>query len=164
MEITTRLPAEKERITNFYESCEKRHKFVEGIKDHAEKHLRKAKHDLSRAIREFEDKCWDWTIIKAYYAVFHVGNFLLLKNKGFFCKDHSCLLIALEHHELISKELYKELSDIHEKLSGIFGFDLTFQLRKLGQYDVYEWEKITQDDARLIILIAKKFVQFAENA
>jgi hypothetical protein len=25
-------------------------------------------HDLQRAIKEFEDECWDWTIIKAYYV------------------------------------------------------------------------------------------------
>ena len=163
MEIEKKLPNNPEKIKNYYENCERRHKYVEGIKEHADKHLRKAKHDLSRAIKELEDSCWDWTVIKAYYSIFHAGNYLLLKNKSFFCKDHSCLLIALEHHKLINESLYKELSAIHENLSNIFGFDLTFQLRKLGQYDVYEWEEITEDDAKLIVLIAKKFIQFAEN-
>jgi len=163
MEIENKLPKDKERISKFYENCERRHKYVSGIKEQAGKHLRKAQHDLYRAEKELADNCWDWTVIKAYYSIFHAGNYLLLKKKGFFCKDHSCLLIGLQYHDLIDEKLYKELSELHESLSDIFGFDLTFQLRKLGQYDVVEWEKITSDDAKLIIYIAKKFLRYVED-
>jgi len=162
-DISIKLPKEEKGISSFYENCEKRKKFIEADKDNHEKHLKKAKHDLFRAVREFEDKCWDWTVIKAYYAIHHAANSLLLKKKGFFCKDHSCLIIALKHHELIKDELFKELFDLHESLSDVLGLDLTFQLRKLGQYDVNEWEKITEENAKLVVSIAKKIISFAEN-
>ncbi|MBU0760147.1 MAG: hypothetical protein KJ858_00485, partial [Nanoarchaeota archaeon] len=100
MKIENKLPKEKEKVRKFYENCEARHKYVPAMMEQAEKHLIKAKHDFSRALSELDDRCWDWTVIKAYYSIFHAGNFLLLKSKGFFCKDHSCLLIALEHHDL----------------------------------------------------------------
>src|SRR3989338_346277 len=164
MKIQNKLPKDKERIKIFYENCEKRHKYTSAVREYADKHLIKAKHDFSRAVKELEDKCWDWTVIKAYYSIFHAGNYLLLKKKGFFCKDHSCLIIALEYNGLLDNKIYKELSDLHESLADIFGFDLTFQLRKLGQYDVNEWENITEDDAKLIVHIARRFIQFVENA
>src|SRR3989344_4551541 len=113
-DINIKLPKNAESLEKFYQNCEIRKKFISGNKQFSEKHLKKAKHDLYRTIREFEDKCWDWTVIKAYYAIHHSGN--------------------------------------------------AFQLRKLGQYDVDEWENIKESDASIVISIAKKFVSFVENA
>ncbi|MBI2631647.1 HEPN domain-containing protein [Candidatus Pacearchaeota archaeon] len=202
-EIKTKLPKKEEKIEIFYQNCEKRKKFISGDKENHKFHLKKSRHDLFRAIKEFEDKCWDWTVIKAYYALHHAANGLLLKKQGFFCKDHSCLIIALKFYKLINEEQFKELSKLHESFSDIFGFDLTFQLRKIGQYDVYEWENvknsglksgacseflntskiifnfsqsqvwslrknnflsIKEEDAKLIIEVAKKFLSYVENA
>ncbi|MEK6951844.1 MAG: HEPN domain-containing protein [Nanoarchaeota archaeon] len=163
-DLKIKLPKEKKSIGKFYGNCEKRKKFVAIDKENHKKHLKKAKHDLYRAEREYEDKCWDWTVIKAYYSIHHTANSLLLRKKGFFCKDHSCLIISLKYHNLINDDFFKELSDLHESLSDILGLDLTFQLRKLGQYDVNEWENITEKEAALIISIAKKLISFVENA
>jgi len=162
-EIKLKLPKDIRRIEKFYVNCEKRKKYIEGKKEYADKHLKKAKHDLFRATREFEDGCWDWTVIKAYYSIHHAGNALLLKKKGFFCKDHYCLIIALKHYDLVGGDLFEELSKLNDSFSDILGFDLTFQLRKLGQYDVNEWENIKESDASLILTVAKKFVSFVEN-
>ena len=153
----------KKKIKELYEDCERKHKFIEDIRKHANKHLGKAKNDLRIAKKEFENNGRDWAIIKADYSIFHAGNYLLLKNKGFFCKNHPCLLIALKHHKLISGEFYKKLVKIHKRLSD-FGFDLTFQLKELGQYDFYEWKRITKEDVKLGIRTAEIFIQFAENA
>src|SRR3989344_4283716 len=120
-DLKIKLPKEKEGITKFYENCEKRRKFVDIDKENNKKHLKKAKHDLYRAEREYEDKCWDWTVIKAYYSIHHAANSLLLKKKGFFCKDHSCLIISLKYHNLINDDFFKELSTLHESLSDILG-------------------------------------------
>lgn len=163
-EIRIKLPKKVRGIERFYQNCEKRKKFIESGKDNYNQHLKKAKHDLYRAIREYEDKCWDWTVVKAYYAIHHAANAILLKKKGLLCKDHSCLIIALKYYELIKGDLFKELSSLHESLADVLGLDLTFQLRKISQYDVNEWEKITEEDASLIISIAKKIISFVENA
>ncbi|MEK6826085.1 MAG: HEPN domain-containing protein [Nanoarchaeota archaeon] len=162
-DISIKLPKKENAIEKFYQNCEKRKKFIAIDKDNYKKHLKKAKHDLYRATKEFEDNCWDWTVIKAYYSIHHAANALLLKEKGFFSKDHSCLIIALKYNNLIENELFKELSNLHESLSDALGLDITFQLRKLGQYDINEWENITKEDASLTLSVAKKLISFAEK-
>ncbi len=162
-EINITLPKTEEAIKNFFSNCENRKKFVDDSKEHFKKHLKKAKHDLSRAIAEFNDNCWDWTIIKSYYAIHHGGNALLSKNKAQFSKDHSCLIIALKHYNLIDQSLFDELSKIHEKFSNILSMDLAFQLRKIGQYGVDEWENLTKEEAELILNVAKSFIKFIEE-
>lgn len=161
--VTIKLPTKKESVEKFFVSCAKRKKFVDDIEEHYKKHFKKAKHDLARAIAEFEDDCWDWTIIKAYYAVHHGGNALLSKNKSQFSKDHSCLIIALKYYDLIDKSLFDELVKINEKFSDILSLDLTFQLRKISQYSVDEWEDLTRKDAKLILDVAKRFIKFIEE-
>ena len=83
-EIKLKLPEKKESVEKFFFNCEKRRKFITEDKKNYENHFKKAKHDLYRALKEFEDKCWDWTVIKAYYAIHHAANSLLLKKRGFF--------------------------------------------------------------------------------
>ena len=75
-EIRTRLPKRRKTIKNFYETCISRKKFIKVESEEFIIHLEKAKHDLERAIKEFKDECWDWTIIKPYYAIHHAANFL----------------------------------------------------------------------------------------
>lgn len=162
-EIKIKLPKEKEEIENFYENCEKRKKFIKDTPEHYKKHLEKAKHDLGRAIAEFKDRCWDWTVVKAYYAIHHAANALLSRKKGFFCKDHSCLIIALRYHNLINESLFKELSKLNEAFSNILSLDLTFQLRKIRQYDVDGWQDITERDAKTILDVADKLTSFVEQ-
>lgn len=162
-EVKIKLPKKEGSIKRFFENCEKRRKFVDDTKDHYKKHLKKAKHDLSRAIAEFKDKCWDWTVVKAYYAIHHAGNALLSKNKIKFSKDHSCLIIALKYFNLIDKTLFNELVELNERFSDVLSLDLTFQLRKISQYSIDEWEDITRKDAELILNISKKFIKFVEE-
>lgn len=161
--INIKLPEKEVSINRFFLNCEKRKKLIRDTADHYKQHLKKAKHDLSRAMADFEDQCWDWTVIKAYYAIHHAGNALLSKKKELFSKDHSCLIIALKHWDLISKDLFEELMQLHEVFADTFSLDLTFQLRKISQYNVDEWEDITEEDASLILNVAKKFIQFTEK-
>ena len=162
-DIKIKLPEKEDSIKNFFENCEKRKKFVNEPPEHYKNHLKKAKHDLTRAIAEFKDECWDWTIIKSYYSLHHAGNALLSKNKNIFSKDHSCLIIALKYYDLIDKSLFEELIKIDKKFSDTLSLDLMFQLRKIGQYSVDEWEDLSKEDAELILNIAKKFIKFAEE-
>lgn len=147
--IGIKLPKKEKSIEKFFKNCEKRKKFVNDTEEHYKKHLKKAKHDLTRAIAEFKDECWDWTVIKAYYAIHHAGNALLSKNKNQYSKDHSCLIIALKHHNLIDEVLFEELIKINKKFSDVLSVD--------------EWEELTREDAGLIINVAKKFIKFVEE-
>lgn len=161
--VKIKLPKTEKGVKNFFDSCKNRKLLIADVEEHHKKHLKKAKHDLERAIREFEDKCWDWTIVKAYYAIHHAGNALLSKKKNVFSKDHSCLIISLKFWNLIDEKLFEELSSIHERFSDVFSIDITFQLRKISQYDVDEWEKLNKEDAEKILDFAKKFIGYVES-
>jgi len=126
-------------------------------------HLEKSKHDLNRALKEFEDKCFDWTIIKAYYAVHHAANALLIKKQGMFSKNHICLLVALKYLNLIPEEFYQKLREIHSKFSDFSAFEITYSLRKISQYSVAKWKELTENDTKAILLFAKQFVAFVEG-
>ena len=82
------------------------------------------------------------------------------KNKNVFSKDHYCLIIALKYHGLVDNKLFKSLTEINERFSDVLSLDITFQLRKISQYNVDEWEKLTRQDAELILNVAKEFVIF----
>jgi len=161
--VKIKLPKSEKALHNFFKNCKTRHKFVDDVPEHHKKRLKKAKHDLNRAIAEFEDDCWDWTIIKSYYAIFHAGNALLSKKKGIFSKDHSCLIVALKIWNLVDKKLFSKISSIYERFSDIISIDLSFQLRKISQYDVDLWEDLTRDDALKILDLAKEFVSYVEE-
>lgn len=162
-EIKPKLPKENDSLKNFFRACNNKRKFISDVKDHYKKHLRKAKHDFLRAEAEFNDSCWDWTIIKAYYSIHHAGNALLSKKKGFFSKDHYCLIVALKYWNLINNTLFEKLINSHEHFSDILSLDIAFQLRKIGQYAVDEWEQLTKEDAELILNLAKEFIIFVER-
>ena len=161
--VKIKLPKAEKAMYNFFSNCEKKKKFVKDVKGHYIKHLKKAKHDFSRALDEFEDECWDWTIVKSYYAIFHAGNALLSKKKGLFSKDHSCLISALKVWNLIGNELFSKLVKVYERFSDTLSIDLTFQLRKISQYDVDSWEDLTKKDARLVLEVSREFVKWVES-
>jgi len=161
--VKIRMPKTETAVENFFRSCEKRKKFVPDTPEHYRKRLKKAKHDLQRAIDEYDAGCWDWTIIKSYYAMHHAANALLSKEKGVFSKDHSCLIVSLKHYKLIEEKLFNELVSISEEFSDTMSIDIAFEMRKIGQYDVDRWEDLTKDDTRKVLGLAKKFVAYAEG-
>jgi len=162
-EVGSKLPTRKDSIKAYYETCASRKKFINIDASEAILHLEKAKHDLSRAIKEFEDDCWDWTIIKAYYSIHHAANALLIKKAKMFSKDHICLIVALKHLGLIPNEFYEELRKLHSKFSDFTAFEIAYSLRKVSQYDVVKWKELSKEDAELVLEFAKKFVKFVEE-
>jgi uncharacterized protein (UPF0332 family) len=162
-EIGSKLPTREDSIKAYYETCVSRKKFININASEAILHLEKAKHDLSRAIKEFEDDCWDWTIIKAYYSIHHAANALLIKKAKMFSKDHICLIVALKHLGLIPNEFYEELRKLHSKFSDFTAFEIAYSLRKVSQYDVVKWKELSKEDAELVLEFAKKFVKFVEE-
>lgn len=161
--IKIKIPKTEEAIKNSFLSCEKRKKFVKDTDEQYKKRLKKAKHDLTAAMAEYERQVWDWTIIKAYYSIHHAANALFSKKKGLFSKDHVCLLIALKFNNLIKKEFFDELVSIAEDFSDALSMDILFEMRKIGQYDVEKWEELEKNDAEKILQIAKKFVSYVEE-
>ena len=162
-EIIPQLPTSTERIKNAYENCSTLKKFIIVGNQEFFLHLEKAKSDLSQVIVDYEKKTWDWTIIKSYYATMHALNALLVKEKGFYAKDHFCTILALKFFELIPPELYEKLRKINARFSDFTGFDVTYVLRKISQYDVVKWKDLTKEDAESVYFLAKEIISFVER-
>ncbi len=162
-ETISQLPKTEEGIENAYNSCSGRAKYIHVAEADFNLYLEKAKSDLKNIENDCKAEAWDWVIIKAYYSIHHAANALLVKSKAFYSKDHICTILALKHFELISGDFYSKLRKINEKFSDFTAFDITYLLRKVGQYDVRKWKDVTKTDADQIYSLAKEFVAFAEE-
>lgn len=162
-QIISKLPKTKSGLSGYFNNCKLRKKFIYVEKKEFKKHLEKAKNDLRSIKNDYENKSWDWVVIKSYYVIHHSANSLLIKDKGFFSKDHICTIIALKFFELIPLSFYQKLQKIYNKFSDITAFDIIYSLRKFSQYDTEKWKEITKKDADLIYLFAKEFLSFVEE-
>ncbi|HON81806.1 MAG TPA: HEPN domain-containing protein [Methanoregulaceae archaeon] len=59
------------------------------------KELQESRKDLESARKSLHEQDYKWTIIKAYYSMFHAGKSLIL-SAGYMEKSHDCLIIAVE--------------------------------------------------------------------
>ena len=87
---------------------------------------------------------------------------MLVKSQGFYSKDHICAILALNYLKLISESFYKKLREINTKFSDFTGFEISYSLRKLSQYDVLKWKSINKKDAEQIYSLAKELILFVE--
>jgi len=143
-ELISRLPKSPEGIKKAYKNCSRLKRFINVKNSEFSAHLEKAKSDLAKIKSDYDNQAWDWVIIKSYYSIHHTINSLLVKVKGFYSKDHTCTILALKHFELIPDDTYKKLREIDTKFSDFTGFDITYALRKISQYDVRKWKNITK--------------------
>ena len=60
-----------------------------------EDEMREAGRDLESAKRSLLEEDYKWTIIKAYYSMFHAFKSLLF-SAGYTEKSHDCLIVAIE--------------------------------------------------------------------
>lgn len=162
-EIVPQLPRDGERIKNSYSNCAASKKFISVGEKEFTAHLEKAKSDLSKVKSDYDKEAWDWTIIKSYYATMHALNALLVKEKGVYAKDHFCTVLAAKYFNLLPEELYEKLREINAKFSDFTGFDVTYTLRKISQYDVVKWKELTKEDADSVYSLAKEVVSFVEK-
>ena len=162
-EMIPRLPRKESSIKKAFESCKSRGRFVPVDSKKFSAHLEKAKSDLAKISYEMDHRAWDWVIVKSYYSMHHALNALLVKFQGIYSKDHYCAILAIKEKELITEDIYKEFRKIDSQFSDFTGFDVTYTLRKIGQYDVKEWKGITERDAQAVYSIAKRIVEYAEE-
>ena len=159
--IVPKLPKTKEAIARAFENCSK--KFVTVSNEEFKAHLEKSKSDLASISNDYVKNSWDWVIVKAYYAIHHAANALLVKFNGFYSKDHICAILALKYSELLPETLYQKLRKINAKFEDFTAFDVSYILRKISQYDVTEWKALSKQDAESICAFAKEFVAFVEE-
>jgi len=121
---------------------------IEPAKDLAEKEFAEADYDIEHARESFEEKDYKWSIVKAYYAIFHSAKGIMFL-MGYREKSHFAV-----------GEFLRELSK-EGKLEGKYAndFKAAMSARQGADYN-YEYSK---DKAELIISIAEEFIDRMEQ-
>lgn len=104
------LPKSKQALSNEYRRCE--HSFVKVPREAGRAYLSEALIDLASAEKELKSGSPKWAIAKAYQALFLVSNGILVARKGFYSKDHGCVLVALLYHGLIPEEILGRIEEM----------------------------------------------------
>ena len=116
------------------------------MKKNSQQLVVKGKRGLKAAERLFEAEDYDFAVSRAYYAMFHLAEALLL-TKQLATSTHSGLLALLYEHFVKPGLIQKEL---HQNLHHAFG------LRQQGDY--WSDARITQDMAREVLDDARAFI------
>ena len=96
----------KEKLDKEYEKCRK--SFVAVNKESYIHYKNEAYSDLQSAENDSSEK---WAITKAYQALFLMCNALLVKNSGYYSKDHSCIIIALLKNNIVTEGTLNKIND-----------------------------------------------------
>ena len=68
---------------------------IEPKNDIVLKEIASAEYDLEKSKNSFEDKDYKWTIVQAYYSMFHAAR-ALIYSKGYRENSHRACLVALK--------------------------------------------------------------------
>ena len=68
---------------------------IEPKNDIVLKEIASAEYDLEKSKNSFEDEDYKWTIVQAYYSMFHAAR-ALIYSKGYREKSHRACLVALK--------------------------------------------------------------------
>lgn len=111
------IPKTNSALANEFERCEKKKAFVKVDKSRYIDYLDEAYSDIASTEKESSDK---WGIIKAYQALFLMTNALLVRHLGYYSKDHSCVIIALLRHKIVSEEVLGKINQMLEEKKKLF--------------------------------------------
>lgn len=101
------IPKDIKKLDKGYERCRK--SFVKVDKGAYIHYKNEAYSDLQSAEKDTSPK---WAITKAYQALFLMCNAILVRNLGFYSKDHSCVIIALLKNKIIAGEAISKINNM----------------------------------------------------
>ncbi len=149
------LPKSEKALEKAYQNCEKKNKFRQTDSQTFQDYVVRSQKDLASADNDFKNEDYYWARIKAYQALFHMLNTLLVKNLGYYSKDHGCILTALMKNNIITDETASELHIVVESLSqnktvtskdALQDIDDFRIQRNFALYKPKAWEGVTKQD------------------
>ena len=111
------------------------------------KEIASAEYDLGKSRNSYEEEDNKWTIVQAYYSMFHSAR-ALIYSKGYREKSHRACLVAL-------KELF--LSALGEE--RISSLEEAMDLREAADYG----SAYTSEDAKSLIVRAEDLLKTARS-
>lgn len=162
------MPKTEKALERAYQNCRKKQKFREISREQSSDYVVRSQKDLVSADNDFEKGDYYWARIKAYQALFHMLNALLVKNVGYYSKDHSCILTALLNSKIISNETASQLHLVvksmakesiatsEDALQDIDDFRIQ---RNFALYKPKAWAEVTKEDVRMELNKIKNNIQ-----
>ncbi len=151
------LPKTAKALENAYKNCEINNKFRKVDAQQFHDYAVRSQKDIASADNDFKNEDYYWTRIKAYQALFHMLNALLVKHYGYYSKDHGCILTALLKNNIITDEIASQLHLVVEnalKSSAKTSEDIMQDIddfriqRNFALYKPKAWEEVTKMDIR----------------
>jgi uncharacterized protein (UPF0332 family) len=148
------IPKTKDALEKAYQNCEERNRFRQVDKSSYQDYVVRSQKDIASADNDFKNEDYYWVRIKAYQALFHMLNALLVKNFGYYSKDHGCILTALLKNNIITDEIASKLHLIMENVTkneitsedAIQDIDDFRIQRNFALYKPKAWEEVTKKD------------------
>ncbi len=147
------LPKTESALDKAYEDCKRKFRVVDSSK--FQDYVVRSQKDIASAENDFKSEDYHWARIKAYQALFHMLNGLLVKHLGYYSKDHGCILTALLKHEIITDEtavrlhlvvrnvVKNSIETAEDALQDIDDFRIQ---RNFALYKPKAWEEVTKAD------------------
>jgi len=160
------LPKTEKALEKAYQNCEKKFREIDNQK--FQDYVIRSQKDVASADNDFLNGDYYWARIKAYQALFHMLNALLVKNFGYYSKDHGCILTALMKKKVINDETASQLHIIVESLSknkintpedALQDIDDFRIQRNFALYKPKAWEEVTKEDIELELNKIKNNIQ-----
>ena len=142
-------------VNNFYQKALYNLEIAQMLVYFSEDKDFKIKYKLRESLRAY-----DWTVIVAYYAMFHIAQSAIAK-KGYKCKTHETVVLALDYLYSIDGKLEKDFLDMINKAKELEQEYVNMlrksrELRVSASYDVSA--EFSKEQALIQIENAKKFV------
>lgn len=116
---------------------------IQPKKDIVLREIKSAEYDIGKSKNSFEEEDYKWTIVQAYYSMFHAAR-ALIYSKGYREKSHRACLIAL-------KEFF--LDTLGEE--RINDFEEAMDLRESADYG----STYSDEDAKNLVGKAQEFLE-----
>lgn len=148
------LPKNIKALEKAYESCKRKNRFRKINSESFQDYVARSQSDLASAYNDLKAEDYNWARIKAYQALFHMLNALLVKNLGYYSKDHGCILTALIKNDIINDEAASKLHlviknadhKIKSKEDVIQDIDDFRIQRNFALYKPKAWKEVTKED------------------
>lgn len=125
-------------------------KKITPARDLVDKEVKEGKYDLLKAQKTFEDKDYKWTIVKAYYSMFHFARAVLF-NVGFREKRHFVIGVVLEDLNKKGKLESKYVNDFNAAVSARVDADYHYIYSKeKAEHSLYIAEEFNEKMKGLI--------------
>ncbi len=148
------MPKTQQSLERAYQDCERKKSFRKIDRDKFQDYLIRSQKDIASADNDLKNGDYHWARIKAYHSLFQMLNALLVKNFGYYSKDHGCILTALLKNNIITDEIASQLHLIVEDITKntITPEDILQDIddfriqRNFALYKPKAWEDVTKED------------------